>query len=305
MSPEHHLQSLVVWNPGAGSTDSSDELRQALIDDPRVEFLETASRETALHEIARAIDQDGVRRVIAAGGDGTVNTVLHAVRQARDVTAGILPLGTGNDFARNLGIPLELPAALEIALGERVRPIDLMQARWEGGERLVVNMSTAGNTGLFMSQLTPDMKRRWGPFCYIRGVIDVIADMHVFDVEIACDGEPPRRFETLNLFIANGRSTGAGMTIAPTAELDDGLLDVVLVQDGTAVDIAELTAEYLLTDFLDNPLIVHSRARRIDVRSQPLMKFSMDGDLVTEGDVSFQVLPGCVQIAAPEANLTE
>jgi diacylglycerol kinase (ATP) len=291
--------ALVIWNPSAGSTESSEALKQALIEDPRVELLETDSREAAFDEIERAIAQDGVRRIIAAGGDGTVNTVLQAVKDAPGVSAGILPLGTGNDFARNLGIPLDLPEALEIALGNRVHPIDLMHARWEDGERLVVNMCTAGNTGLFMEQLTPEMKRRWGPFCYLRGVVDVIVDMHVFDVEITFDDDPPRRFETLNLFIANGSSTGAGMTVAPTAELDDGLLDVVLVQDGTAAEVAELTAEYILTDFLENPLIVHRRARRVEVRAEPPMKFSMDGDLVTEGDVVIEVLPGCVEVAAP------
>jgi diacylglycerol kinase (ATP) len=275
--------TLIVWNPSAGSTAAGAEVRRTLEAKPDCSVVETASRDAALHTVAVACD-DGCRRVIAAGGDGTANVVLQALADhpRTDVEMAVLPLGTGNDLARTLGMPLEPELAAEAVFGRDLLQADVFRCSWSGGQRVIANMCTAGNTGVYLQKLTPEIKQRWGPFCYLRGVVDVLTDMQTFDVELQWPDGVSETMTVLNLFAANGRTTGAGMPISPSAQLDDGLIDVVIVQDGEPGEIASLTANYLLADFLQHPLVVHRQVRSLKLRPAQSLPTTIDGDNVTE-----------------------
>jgi len=300
--------TLVIWNPGAGSTAAASEARKLLEQRPEYEVCETPSRDEALAAIHSAIKL-GCRNVIAAGGDGTVNAVLQALADCdpdvlRETSLGILPLGTGNDLARTLQIPLDPLAALEVLSRKATIPGDIVRFHSGTENRVVSNMCTAGNTGQYLTTLTPDMKQRWGPFCYLRGVIQVLADLQAYTVRVQFDAAPWETVSLLNLFVANGQTTGAGLTVAPMARVDDGWLDVILIQDGDAGEIAALTVNYVMDDFLRHPLVMHRRVRSLAVESAAAFPVTIDGDVVTDQPFQITLDPQHVRLVygdAPES----
>jgi diacylglycerol kinase (ATP) len=289
---------LVLWNTGARAASDFDELRARIESDPRAELHELTGEPEARDRIRHAL-AGGCERIVAAGGDGTVGTVASLVAQqhAEHADFAVLPLGTGNDLARTLDMPLDPEAAWDVCRSGQARPMDLLRVQCGTDQVLyAANMVTAGNTGKYASVITPEMKQKWGPFCYLRGTLDLLQDLDVYEVDVRCDDdETPVRYAALNVFLANGRTSGGGLTVAPDARIDDGLLDLIVVQDGDALDLASLTADYLLSDFRVNPLVQHRRCRRVEISATPPLPISIDGDPQPAGAVSVEVAAGAIR----------
>lgn len=284
--------TLVLWNPHSGSSNKAEAARALLDGADGCRVLETASRRQA-GELAAEAARGGVELVIAAGGDGTVNAVAQGLlREASSTRLGILPTGTGNDLSRSLGIPLDPLQAAEWLIEHdesSVRSIDVVDLRTPSDSLAYVNMATGGNTGQFTRQLDDEMKEFWGPLCYLRGTLTVLADLTVYDLTIRVDDGPEERFEALNVFVANGRTSGGGLLVAPQASLEDGLFDVIVVLEGQPIDLAGLAAQFVVGEYLQNDLVVHRQARSLSVRADPTMDFSADGDAVTGEPAEFSV----------------
>jgi diacylglycerol kinase (ATP) len=292
-------RAVVIWNPGAGTIEAAAAARAILDEHPDVLVVETESLEHAEETVRQACEAK-VERVVAAGGDGSINHVVNALyRCGGDAPPafGVLPFGSGNDFARSLGM-FDDPNAVETVLDGPIRPADLILATWEGGERVVANMATGGNTGQFLEHLTEDVKKAWGPLVYIRGVVDVIRDLRDFPAVVAFDDET-LELDLFNFFVANGQTSGGGMIVAPDASLFDGKMVATVVRSGTAGEIVGLTADYLMQAFLDNELIESRKVERFSVRGTEPIPVSIDGDLVTHGPVEFRVLPGAMPMIVP------
>lgn len=289
---------LVLWNAGAGSAAEAGEVRAQIESDAGAELYEFSDESDARERIRQAL-ADGGGRIVAAGGDGTVGTVasLLAQEQARQAEFAVLPLGTGNDLARTLNMPLDPQAAWGICRSGAALPMDLLRVH-RGDEAILyaANMVTAGNTGKYAAVITPEMKQRWGPLCYLRSTIGLLQDLEVYDLQVQCDGGEVARYAALNVFLANGRTSGGGMTVAPEARIDDGLLDLIIVQDGTALDLAALTADYLLSDFRSNPLVLHRQCRKVRISASPPMPISTDGDPQSGSELTVEVESGALRV---------
>lgn len=174
----------------------------------------------AFSEQARA---SGARVVVAWGGDGTINEVASGVAFS-DVELGIVPGGSGNGLARDLGIPLDPPRALDVAASGRARRID-------GGQidaALFFNVAGVGLDALIARHIArPDAQR--GLSGYVRITFGELPWYRAQDYEIECGGER-RAHRALFIALANSRQYGNGAQIAPAARLDDGHLDLVVVE---------------------------------------------------------------------------
>jgi len=290
---------VVLWNPHSGMSEVSVAARSLLESRDECRLLETSSGPEAIERAADAAEQ-GAELVVAAGGDGTVNAVAQGLlRAGESARLGVIPTGTGNDLCRSLAVPLDPLQAAQWLLDhgeDHVRRIDVAELRSPSKQSTFVNMATGGNSGRFTQQLTDEMKEFWGPLCYLRGTLTIVSDLIVFNARIRFDDGPQERFNALNVFIANGRTAGGGLRAAPQASLEDGLLDAIIVLDGTPVDLAGLATRYVVGDYLQSELIIHRRVRRLSLQADPTMMFSADGDVVTDEPVEFLVREKALQV---------
>jgi diacylglycerol kinase (ATP) len=282
ISPQLDASKLqILWNPKAGPQERN-AAALAQIQSEHGEQVQVYVTESEDHsaQLTRELCDVGAQRIAAAGGDGVINVVADAIirSERKDVTLVVLPSGTGNDYARSLGLPLSPVEVLPAAISSSPALLDVFELRGEPGlHRFGINMLAGGNTGEYTRQLTDEMKQQWGAFCFLRGAIEVLQNLEVFPVEVQFDDDPPLALQVLNLFVANGRCAGAGLPVAPEAQLDDGWLNAVVVLDGTAVQLADLALTYVVGNPREHELIIARRVRRLSVRSPKPLAWAVDG----------------------------
>jgi diacylglycerol kinase (ATP) len=287
---------LVIWNDGAGRAEACADLRGELASRPGVAVRETATRDEALDVAAEAARTHG-GLVVAAGGDGTINAVVSGLMQRPDnVQLGVIPLGTGNDLCRTLAVPLDPYEAAALLDRPRLRRLDIVHSRTEHSENHFINMATGGNSALVMDHLTDDMKQRWGPFVYLRGAVEVLSSLVTYNTRLRFDDGAEEVVPALNVIIGNGRTSGGGLYAAPHANPEDGLLDVIVVLDGSPIDLAVLAAKFVISDYVQSDLVIFRRARQVSIASTPPLRFAADGDSITELPVMFEALPSMLPV---------
>ena len=279
----------VIINPSAGSITDIDSLLEAVRRLKPGQLRLTTPEENA-EAIARKAARTGYDYVVAAGGDGTVNAVVNGIARSRrreKIRIGVLPLGTGNDFARSLGLSTDIEKNINILTRGRTAPVDLVRTKSDC-LRYFVNVSTGGFSGVVEEKLTPEIKRSWGPLAYLRGAAAALPELKAYRTKIVCDDEVLSA-EVYNVIVANGQYVGAGLPIAPKADVKDGLLDVVLIPKLAAPSLALLATQIMMGKHLDS--VITRRAKNVTVRSRPGMWFNVDGELIGNQPISFQVLP--------------
>lgn len=286
------MKPCLIVNPIAGSIKDLDVLLKQLRR-LRPAELHVTHKAGDAEIFARKAIHAGCNYVIAAGGDGTLNEVVNGIatpRSARAVCLGIVPLGTGNDFARSLGLPATLEENIDILRAKQTAPIDLVRVRSDR-TRYFVNVSTGGFSGLVDEKLTSEIKRAWGPLAYVRSAAAALPELHTYRTSIVLDGTERLSIDLYNVVIANGRFVAAGLLIAPNADPSDGLVDLVLIPKRPKREMALLVTEIVLGKHLSNNALIFRRAKKISVRSRPGMCFNVDGELVGNAPVLFQVVP--------------
>lgn len=299
----NHSRRMVLWNPHAGSAGSSLAARDILADQPGTQIIETRSVDHARNSTRQALEE-GCREIIVAGGDGSINTVgEQIIRGSRsEVVLGIIPTGTGNDLARELAIPLDPLEAARFLPRASVRTIDAIDVRYDAEQRVALNTFGGGNTGKYTQTLTSEQKELWGAWCFVRGAIDVLRDLEHFGLTLQIDDSPSRSLDVLNLFCANGPVSGGGLTVAPPARLDDGHLDLVVIRDGPAIDLANLAATYLAGSFLDHELVEHCRVKSLKLTAAEPLPVAVDGLEFAGREFQLRVLPRAIRVrTGPEA----
>jgi diacylglycerol kinase (ATP) len=294
------MQVRLVTNSNAGSAEQFKSVRAKVGLLGNVQNIETGKPGDAADAAAQAVD-DRVDLIIAAGGDGTVNEVVNGMLRAGrageiSTTLGILPLGTGNDLARTLNIPLDPAGAIETLRERRVRKLDLIKAKWNDQERVATNAAAGGFTGQMNEAITDEIKERWGPLAYLRGAMGVIPDLTQYETCIRYDGKARQPVHALNIIVANGRTAGGGTMVAPGADPSDGLLDVVIVRTGTTLELAGVAARLLAGDYTNSDIVTQRRAQRVHVESRPGMWFNIDRELITNDPIAFSVVPGAIEV---------
>lgn len=288
------MKRCVIVNPIAGSIKGIESELFAEIDrlDP-AEIKKTHGKGEA-ESIARDAVAHGCDEIICAGGDGTLNEIVNGVSENFDrVRIGIVPLGTGNDFVRSLGLPKEVRENIDIIAAGETRAFDVIRATSES-VRHFINVSAGGFSGLVDEKLTPELKETWGPLAYLRGAAAAWPELRGYRTSVEIDQQKVD-VDLYNVIIANARYVAGGLPIAPEADPSDGQMDVVLVQARPAAEMMVLMAQILRGKHLDSPAVIFEQARRVRVQSTPGMWFNADGELIGNEPVTFEVLPGALQ----------
>jgi diacylglycerol kinase (ATP) len=284
------VKPYIILNPTAGSVKDVQPIMAALKQlRPAAVSITKKTGDAAKWsgQAARA----GRKYIIVAGGDGTLNEVVNGVARARRrPQIGIIPRGTGNDFARTLGLPFSLEENIDILRTGKTRAIDIVRVHSDRA-RYFVNVSAGGFSGIVRDKITVQIKRNWGPLAYIRGAAAALPELHAYKTRIVLDEHEELSSALYNVVIANGRFVAGGLPIAPEADPADGWLDVILIPKRNAAEMALLAAEIILGKHFSSSAIIFRRAKKVAVRSRPGMCFNVDGELVGRAPAVFQILP--------------
>jgi diacylglycerol kinase (ATP) len=293
------VKTVIVLNPVAGSVGAVDELKEKFRRVKDGEVRVTTKPGDAEDFSREAVDR-GCDLIVAAGGDGTLNSVINGIgERIRDVSVGLVPLGTGNDFARSLNLPKAVDESIELLERRRTRQIDLVRVTSDR-TRYFVNVSAGGFSGIVDEKLTPEMKATWGPLAYLRGAAKALPELSAYRTEMLLDDSEQIALNLYNVIVANGRYVAGGIPIAPEAVVDDGLLDIILIPERPAAQIALLMAQIFLGEHLKNDAIVFRRAAKLAVNSHPGIWFNVDGELVGNEPALFEVMTRALRIVVGE-----
>ena len=293
---------LVIVNPTAGGGRAGRALpwlRERLGPRPDARLEVTARPGDAERLAARA--GGGVHdRVIAIGGDGTAQEVVNGLLDAGAAASlGLLPVGSGNDLARSLGLPTEMATAWRVAIGHEVRPLDVARARnGDGTERW---FASAGGIG-FDAQVAAAMieRGRWqlGRAGYLLTTLAELRRFRNRRIQLTVDAATTTH-DVLLVAIANGQYYGGGMRIAPDARPDDGMLDVCVVGD-----ISPLTAIRQLPNLyrgthVSHPQVSMHTGRAIEVDGEGDTRIHLDGEPFGSLPLRVSLVRGALEVASP------
>ena len=234
----------------------------------------------------------GATRIIAGGGDGTLNAAADALvgkgKKAPRAEMGVLPLGTANDFAHGCGLPVEdLTACLRIACTAPARNIDI--GRVNG--RSFINVASGG-FGAEITATTPvDIKQRLGGAAYtLMGLIKAF-DLKPYMGRLLVPGEDPIEGSMVVMAVGNNRLAGGGFEVASAAVLDDGLLDLAAVSYEPGMELSRLVGELQTPTDPDNRYLLYRQLSEFTLEFDENAHVNLDGEPVLERRYDFTVLP--------------
>ncbi len=298
------MKTLIILNERAGN-HSAKHLQELIASElkhypvHRRQAVEVFIPETieSLHQEIRS-RQDQLERVIAAGGDGTVLQVISAIRPYPHLKLGILPVGTGNRLASNLGIPLHLKGALDTALNGEPYWIDI--GRINNGYFAL--MAGAGLDAEIMDKVLPGEKKAMGIFAYFWQGVKRAFEMPYAIFEIEADGQRIRA-RGIGVVVANaGNLLGRYFTLTPGAQVDDGLLDVCILASRNRSDYWTAIIQILSQEHrgIHQSGLRHLRAKHIRIRSRPRVKTQADGDVIGITPIEIEAIPNAVAVYVPK-----
>lgn len=287
------LTLLILNGKGAGN----DDLRAA-ISKLRDEGFDIAVRVTfekgdGERYVREAIDLEA-ETVVAGGGDGTINeiaTALAGSQASHRPVLGILPLGTANDFATSVGIPVEMEPALRLAIQGKANVIDLARVNQH---HYFINMATGGFGTRITTETPEKLKSALGGVSYF---IHGLMRMDTLKPD-SCEISGPDfqwQGDALVIGIGNGRQAGGGQRLCPTALINDGQLNISVV---TAQELLP-TLLHSLTGDDENPAIITAQLESLTIRSAHEMTFNLDGEPLSGHEFNIEVLPGALSCRLP------
>jgi diacylglycerol kinase family enzyme/membrane-associated phospholipid phosphatase len=249
--------------------------------------------------MARAAVAAGADVVVVAGGDGTVRVVC-AEMAGTGVPVGIVPAGTGNLLARNLGIPLSHDLAIQTVLIGQDQAIDTV--RIEGDDlpttRFVV-MAGLGLDAAIMAHAPEALKARIGWLAYVVAGARQLR-FPALRVDISVDGEEPIRRRARTVVIGNVGSLQAGIPLLPDALIDDGLLDVVVISPTRVFGWIPVMARVLTRRRTTDERLDRYTGRRVEITAAHSTPRQLDGDLVSPGtQIRAEIEPGLLLVRVP------
>jgi len=294
----------LILNPSSGRERGPEHL-ESLTAALKRRFDEVTTTVTSgdgdAERAATAAAADGCDTLFVAGGDGTVNEAMNGLSSANAlerVTVGILPFGTGNDFAAALGIPLETDAALDILLQGREIRVDLGQVNG----RVFVNTSGGGFIGEVSAAVTPQLKTIAGRLAYLIGGAQALLDFEPVSADITIHPGGQRLTHELYTFaVCNSRLIGGGRLIAPNAVIDDGLLDVCLIESMSALEFVALASKVAQGEHVSDPRVAYFQVSAIELELAREVNVNTDGEVFNVKRCEYRVLPGVARFLAGEA----
>jgi YegS/Rv2252/BmrU family lipid kinase len=238
--------------------------------------------------------------VVAVGGDGTMNEVVNGLmqRDERPVLA-VIPLGTGMDFVRTYGIANRFEDAVGVAAGDGVRTIDVGRVEHSRGTRYFANVGSVGMSAAVAQRANGMSKALGGKATFFYALTRVFLEWQNTPISVDLGDGTRREARMHDVIVANGRWHGGAMMLAPDAEPDDGLFDVILIGDINKRDFATTAPKIYKGTYLAHPKVELLRARAVSVEAPERLPIELDGEQVGATPARFEVVPRALRVRVP------
>lgn len=307
MSPSHTPRTAAVINPRAANGRAAASWPRIVEQIGLVEALFTRHPHHAATLASQLLDE-GFDRILAVGGDGTISETMNGFfREGRPINPeaelGILPMGTGGDFQRTLGVP-DLDTAVRVILGGKTRRIDVAQISYQSHagipeSRYFVNLTSFGMGGEVAVRAKNALSGLSGKLAFMYATVEVFFRYQAKMVELSLDGGPASTHRILNVALGNGRYHGGGMHVCPRAQLDDGVLDVTIIEALGMFTLAKDLPVLYSENIYKHPKVHHARASRIRARSSAKVAIEVDGEAVGTLPIEVRVVPRALKVLTP------
>lgn len=261
-------------------------------------WLETTIDDPGRAQTAQAVSE-GVDLVLGAGGDGTIRVISSGLA-GTGIPFGLIPAGTSNLLARNLGIPRDEAAALRVAFDGEDKTLDLVRLTADGGpEEHFAVMAGVGIDAVIMQDTNPDLKKTVGSAAYFVSAAKN-ANHPPLHATIRVDDLPAIRRKAAVIVVGNVGLLPSGILLIPDAKPDDGLLDVLVASPRTVRDWVRLTAQVLARRERGDDQLDRLTGRRVEIQVEPRDQYQLDGDTVGEcATLVAEIEPGALTVRVP------
>jgi len=259
-----------------------------------------------LTKLARRAADDGAELLVVVGGDGSVNEVVNGIAGRAGVELAVIARGTGWDFARSLGLPRRLDAAIELARAGHARTIDLGRSTyhaWAGGEASAwfANAASVGMSGAIAQRANDTTKALGGKASYVWATFAVFARWSNSEISVTVDGET-RRARMHDVIVANGPYLGGGMKICPEADPSDGVFDVLLIGDLAKRDLVLTLPKIFRGTPLPHPKAELLRGATVTVDAPEPLPVQLDGEQPGTTPARFELVPQALRVRVPSSS---
>lgn len=284
----------IILNPAAGS-EQAERWRERIESIAHGCTLFTTSHSGEAEALARHVAEKGVEKIVAAGGDGTINEVVNGLA-GTNAALGLLPLGTVNVFAMELGLPTNnLEFCWEVIQGDNMRFVDLPSANG----KYFVQLAGVGLDAQVVKETSLAFKHSLGPLSYLISAAQIAAR------------EPPRLFiesknasvdEASFVLVGNGRHYGGPFPFFKHAVLDDGLFDVVAFKRLGYLEIIKYLQDVVFSSDIRVPEVEYFQTPHLRITSDQDVPVELDGELVGICPVDFQIREKALRVLTPAAS---
>ncbi|HLO15955.1 MAG TPA: diacylglycerol kinase family protein [Anaerolineales bacterium] len=299
------VQAKLIANPGAGKPEESAkqlELATRYLQQNGIEVdVALAKPKEEATPLAKQAVKDGYKIVIAMGGDGTLEAVLRGMVGSK-VRLGIIPVGTANNMARSLGIPLDLEEACALIASGNTRKLDVGQVKVKKGKKLYFFELTA--IGLVAALYPKANKISNGKLANIKDVaLTLIHHEPEPKVYLTLDDESKIEVETMLVVVSNAPMFGANFLVAPDASLVDGLLDISVYPNFSKTELLGYYAKIRGEGYSANEKVQRYRARKLEIKTSPKMDVMADGVMLGKGKIEIKSRPASLWIITPQESI--
>lgn len=286
---------LLFYNPNAGNgmfKTNLDVIIEKFQKRKMIIIPVRADKKGILNEIFKEIKVKDYVKIIAAGGDGTINVVVNAmINNNIDLPLAIFPAGTANDFAYYFDIPGSIEDMVNIALEENYTYTDVGKVN----DKYFINVAAMGFLVDVSQKTDPNIKNTLGVVSYyLRGVVE-IPNLKPISIKITSE-EYTAEDKIYFMLVMNGRSAGGFKRIAPKAEINDGLLDVMLFKEMPIYEFAPLFINIMQGNHQENKNVKFFRTKELTIESDHDVGTDVDGEIGEKFPLHIEIIPNKLRI---------
>jgi len=291
------MRAQLIFNPASGRASTAARLRgieRVLTEKGFSLEMFTAVQPGEARHCAGSAKDELFQMVICAGGDGTIHEVINGIAGS-DLILGMLPMGTANVLAWEMGIPLDPLRACEVLTSGKVKTIDL------GLTSVGSYFSCMAGVGLdaqVVREVDPTAKNFLGMIAYPIAALGTVLHYGLPELTVDIDGKKPS-LTGYSLVVCNSRHYGGRFTLCPDAAIDDGWLDVCILKKRYASAIIRSGVSVLLNNRRAIEGVTFHRGRSVNVSSAHRVLVQSDGDIIGTTPIGFSIIPGALKVMVP------